>query len=155
MPTENKFIEVAREAVSQLRRLTKDFPALSSSHVRHAIETWNEEMFHKGEVIWLEKERKRQERSALEKRATDLIETQLVDDVLDALNSEFSRQLDYRDLIDLTGRDRYIDAMRREAEELKRNFISPEQTAELWNSVGKPSVGGDRWVATAISVLMG
>lgn len=155
MQMENQFIEVAREAVSQLRRLTRDFPALSSSHVRHAIETWNEEMFRKGEIIWLEKERQRLERSALETRATALIEHQLVDDVLDILNGEFSKQMDYWDLIDLVGRDRYIAAMRREAVELKQNFISPEQTAELWNSVGKPSVGGDRWVATGVSVLMG
>jgi len=155
MQMENQFIEVAREAVSQLRRLTRDFPALSSSHVKLAIETWNEEMFRKGEIIWLEKERRRLEKSALENRAAALIAGQLVDDVLDALNSEFSKELGYRDLIDLVGRDKYINAMCREAEELKQNFISPEQTAELWNSVGKPSVGGDRWVATAVSVLMG
>jgi hypothetical protein len=155
MQTENQFIEVAREAVSQLRRLSKDFPALSSSHVKHAIETWNEEMFRKGEIIWLEKERKKLEKTALETRAMELIERQLVDDVLETINSEFGKELDYQDVINLVGREKYIAAMRREAEELKQNFISPEQTAELWNSVGKPSVGGDRWVAGAVSVLMG
>jgi hypothetical protein len=155
MQAENQFIEVAREAVSQLRRLTRDFPALSSSHVRHAIETWNEEMFRKGEIIWLERERRKIEKTALENRAVELIEHQMVDDVLDLLNGEFSKQLDYRDLIDLVGRDKYIAAMRREAIEMKQNFISSEQTAELWNGQGKPSVGGERWVATAVSVLTG
>ena len=155
MLTENQFIEVAREAVEQLRRLSKDFPALSTPQVKQALETWNEEMFRKGEIIWLEKERQRQEKSALESRAQALVDSLLVDDALDSLNQEFSKELDYQDLINLAGRDKYIAAMRREAIELKQNFVSPEQTAELWNSLGKPVVGGERWVAGAVSVLMG
>jgi hypothetical protein len=155
MVEENEFIEVAREAVSQLKRLSRDFPRLSTRHVKMAIETWNEEMFQKGEIIWLEKQRKREERSALESRAAELIEANLVDDVLDTLISEFDREIDFHGLIDLCGREKYIDALRREAMELKQNSISPEQTAELWNSVSKPAIGGERWNATAVSVLMG
>lgn len=155
MSTQNQFIEVAREAVTQLRRLTKDFPHLSTRHVKFAIETWNEEMFRKGEIIWLEKERKKLVRSAMESRAEELLEEHHVDDVLDILNTEFSREMDFHALIDLGGREKYIAALRREAIELKMNSISPEQTAELWNSVRKPAVGGDRWNATAVSVLTG
>ena len=123
--------------------------------MKQAIETWNEEMFQKGELIWLEKQRKRMERSAMECRAAELIEQYLVDDVLDKLISEFDREIDFYGLIDLCGRDKYIAALRREAIELKQNFISPEQTADLWNGLGKPAVGGDRWNAKAVSVLMG
>jgi hypothetical protein len=154
MQAQNQFIEGAREAVTQLRRLTKDFPHLSSKNVKIAIETWNEEMFRRGEIIWFAKERKRLERSAMESRAEELLEAHLVDDVLDMLNAEFSREMDYHALIDLGGRDRYIAALRREAIELKQNSISPDLTADLWNSIGKPAVGGDRWNATAVSVLM-
>ena len=155
MGTDNEFIEVAREAVTQLTRLTRDFPRLSSRHVRAAIENWDEEMFRKGEIIWLEKVRKKQERSDMEQRAEALLETHHVDDALDMLNAEFARELDYYALIDLGGRDRYIAALRREAIELKQNAISPELTADLWNSIGKPAVGGERWNAKAVSVLMG
>ncbi|MCU7797759.1 MAG: hypothetical protein KZQ75_11565 [Candidatus Thiodiazotropha sp. (ex Myrtea spinifera)] len=154
MDEQNQFIEVAREAVTQLKRLSKDFPQLTSSHVKVAVETWNEEMFRKGEVIWLEKEKKRLERRAMESRAEALIEAHLVDDALDMLNDEFSREMDYHALIDLAGRDKYIAALRREAIELKMNSISPEQTADLWNGSGRPPVGGGRWNATAVSVLM-
>jgi hypothetical protein len=155
MEPDNEFIEVAREAVTQLTRLTRDFPRLSSQHVRIAIETWDEEMFRKGEIIWLEKVRKKHERSEMEQRAEALLETFHVDDALDMLNAEFSREMDYYALIDLGGRDRYIAALRREAIELKQNAISPELTADLWNSIGKPAVGGERWNAKAVSVLMG
>ncbi len=155
MVEESNFIETAREAISQLKRLTHDFPRLSTRHVKVAIETWNEEMFQKGELVWLEKQRKKMERDALEMRAAELIETHHTDDALDILISEFGRQIDFYGLLDLCGREKYIDALRREAIELKANCISPEQTAELWNSVNKPAVGGERWNAKAVSVLMG
>jgi hypothetical protein len=155
MAEDEDFIETAREAVSQLKRLSRDFPQLSTRHVKVAIETWNEEMFQKGEVVWLEKQKKRMERDALESRAAELIETHLTDDVLDMLIAEFKREIDYFGLIDLCGRDKYIAALGREAIELKANFVSPEQTAELWNAAGKPAVGGESWNAKAVSVLMG
>jgi len=155
MTEENNFIETAREAVSQLKRLTHDFPRLSTRHVKLAIETWNEEMFQKGELIWLERQRKRLERSAMEMKAQELIEQYPVDDVLDRLIAEFNREIDFYGLIDLCGRDKYIASLRREAIELKQNFVSPEQTADLWNGAGKPAVGGERWNAKAVSVLMG
>jgi hypothetical protein len=155
MGKDSQFIEEAREAVIQLKRLTRDFPRLSSRQVRIAIETWDEEMFRKGEIVWLEKARKKLERNAMEERAQALLETHHVDDALDMLNAEFSREMNYHALIDLGGKDRYIAALRREAIELKQNSISPDQTAELWNSIGKPAVGGERWNAKAVSVLMG
>ncbi|MGD8908320.1 MAG: hypothetical protein PVI92_03160 [Chromatiales bacterium] len=155
MAEESDLIETAREAISQLKRLTHDFPQLSTRHVRQAIETWDEDMFKKGEITWLEKQQKRMERDAMEKRAAELIEDHLPDDVLDMMMKEFDREIDYHGLMDLCGRDRYIAALRREALELKANCVSPEQTAELWNSAAKPAVGGERWSADAVSVLMG
>lgn len=155
MVEENHFIETAREALEQLKRLSRDFPHFSTEHVKLAIETWNEEMFQKGEVIWLEKQRKRLERSAMESRAEELIEQDHVDEVLEKLVAEFNREIDFYGLIDLCGRDKYIAALRREAVELKQNFVSPEQTAELWNTAGKPALGGERWNAKGVSVLMG
>jgi hypothetical protein len=154
MAEESDFIETAREAISQLKRLTHDFPQLSTRHVKQAIETWNEDMFKKGEIVWLEKQRKRMERDAMEKRAAELIEDHMTDDALDMLMKEFDKEIDFYGLMDLCGRDGYIAALRREAMELKENCISPEQTAELWNSVDKPAVGGDHWNAKAVSVLM-
>jgi hypothetical protein len=145
---------VAREAVGHLRRITRDFPHLATRPVRVALDTWDEEMFRKGELILVQKERAKAERSAMEQRAIEIIEVSMLDDALDILNNEFSRIIDYSDLVELVGRDRYVSALIREAVELKVNSISPEQTAELWNSCGKPTLGGERWNATGVSVLM-
>lgn len=155
MPEENGFIETAREAVTQLKRLVHEYPTLTTLNVRQAIETWDEDIFRKRGPIWLEQQRKRKERDALERRAVELIETHQMEDVLDMLGLEFERKIDYQDLIDLCGRERYIAALRREGMELKANSISPQQTADLWNSAGKPAVGGKHWNAIAVSVLTG
>ncbi|MES9813999.1 MAG: hypothetical protein ACH255_09760 [Candidatus Thiodiazotropha sp.] len=152
---EFEVIFVAREAVGHLRRLSRDFPHLATQPVRVAIDTWNEEMFQKGELVLVQKQRAKAEQDAMEKRAIDLIEENLVDDVIDLLNRESTKEIDYCDLIDMVGKDRYIEALTREAVELKVNAISSEQAAELWNNCGKPTVGGERWTATGVSVLMG
>ncbi|MCM8855004.1 MAG: hypothetical protein LC541_05225 [Candidatus Thiodiazotropha sp.] len=155
MSETSDFIGVAREAVDQLKRLTRDFPKLSSQPVRIAIETWNEDLFSKGELVLLQRAQAKAEKSAMEHRAAELIEFNHVDDTIDILNQEFPKGVDYLDLIDMVGKDKYIAALGREAAELKMNAISPEQTAELWNSAGKPTVGGERWNATGVAVLMG
>jgi hypothetical protein len=70
------------------------------------------------------------------------------------LIAEFDQEIDFYGLLDLCGREKYIDALRREATELKANSISPEQTADLWNMANKPAIGGEHWNAKAVSVLM-
>jgi hypothetical protein len=155
MADEGEFFDAAREAVGQLKKLTRDFPHLTTQPVRHAIETWNEDLFRRGELIWEERQRVKREQAALELRAIELIDQNHVDDVLEMLANEFERDFDYYDLIDMVGKDRYIGALRREAIELVQNCVSPEQTADLWNSVGKPPIGGERWNAVGVSVLMG
>jgi hypothetical protein len=144
----------AREAIGHLRRITRDFPHLATKSVRVALENWNEDMFRKGELILVQKQRAKAEQDAMEKRAIELIENNLTDDVLDMLNQEFPKDLDYSDLVDMVGKDRYIAALTREAVELQVNSISPEQAAELWNASGKPPVGGDHWTAAGVEVLM-
>lgn len=144
----------AREAIGHLRRITKDFPHLTTHSVRVALETWNEDMFRKGELILIRKQRDKAEQDAMEQRAIELVEGNYLDDVLDMMNREFSKDLAYTDIVDLVGRDRYIAALGREAVELQVNSISPEQAAELWNMSGKPPLGGDHWTAAGVEVLM-
>jgi hypothetical protein len=144
----------AREAIGHLRRITKEFPHLSTHSVRVALETWDEDMFRKGELILLQRQRAKAERNAMEQRAIELIGGNFTDDVLDRLSSEFKKELTYSDLVDMVGKERYIEALGREAVELQVNSISPEQAAELWNASGKPPVGGERWTASGVEVLM-
>jgi hypothetical protein len=155
MSDDGEFFDVAREAVSQLKKLTKDFPHLATQSVRHAIETWNEDLLKRGELIWEEHKRIKAEQTALEERAIALIDTNHIDDTMEILESEFGKAIDFHELIEIVGNDRYIAALRREAIELQMNSVSPEQTADLWNSVGKPPIGGERWTKTGVSVLMG
>jgi hypothetical protein len=149
------FLDAARDAVDKLKMLSKEYPHLTTQPVRHAIDTWDEDLFRRGELIWEEHQRFLAEKSALELRVLELIETHLVDDAIDIINSEFGKDISYYDLIDVIGRERYIDALSREAVELQMNSISAEQTADLWNACGRPTVGGERWNETAVLVLSG
>ncbi|MBT3048595.1 MAG: hypothetical protein AB2728_03985 [Candidatus Thiodiazotropha sp.] len=151
---EDGTVFAAREAVGHLRRITRDFPHLATQPVRVALDTWDEEMFRKGELILVQRQRAKAEHDAMEQRAIEIIEFGQVDDALDMINREFEKEIDYLELIDLVGKDRYIAALAREAIELKQNSISPEQAAELWNSLGKPTLGDEHWNATGVSVLM-
>lgn len=150
-----EFLDVAREAVDKLKRLSKEYPHLTTQTVRHALDTWDEDLFRRGELIWEERQRVLAEKSAVEQRVLELIETHHVDDAIDIINSEFGKDIDYNDLIDIVGRELYIDALSREAVELQMNSISAEQTADLWNACGRPTVGGERWNEVAVSVLSG
>ncbi|MES9850546.1 MAG: hypothetical protein ABW170_01785 [Candidatus Thiodiazotropha sp. L084R] len=150
-----EFLDAARDAVAQLKKMSRDFPHLATQPVRHAIENWNEDLFRRGELVWEEYQRAMAEKSAVELRIMELVETHHLDDTIDIITSEFGKDFSYYDLIDIAGTDRYIDALTREATELKLNAVSPEQTADLWNSSGRPTLGGDRWNETAVSVLIG
>jgi hypothetical protein len=151
---EYEVVFAAREAIGHLRRITHEFPHLSTRSVRVALENWDEDMFRKGELILVQKQRAKAEQDAMEQRAVELIDNNFTDDVLDMLNREFPKDLDFSDLVDMVGKDRYIAALAREAVELQAQSVSAEQAAELWNSCGKPPVGGERWTTAGVEVLM-
>ena len=150
-----EFLDAANDAVEQLKKLSKEYPHLVTKPVLQAIENWDDDLFRRGELIWEEYQRVIREKNAVELRVMELVDTHHVDDTIDIITNEFGKEFDYYDLINIAGKDRYIEALTREAAELKINSVSPEQTADLWNSSGKPTIGGDRWNATAVSVLFG
>ena len=77
-----------------------------------------------------------------------------VEDVMQMLAEKFSLEVDYEQLIGLIGNDRYLKALKREVVELEINSISNEQMASLWNSLGKPALGGERWTIEAVAALV-
>ncbi len=143
------FIAVAEEAIDILKKLSGSYPHLVSPYVEVAIDNWEKHRHSTQAATDL----KRAEEQALSRVASALIETHQMEDVLQLLSAEFSLEIDYEYLISLVGRKRYISALRREADELMSNSISLEQMAQLWNSMGKPVLGGGRWTASNVSMI--
>jgi hypothetical protein len=147
------FIEAADEAVEHLRHLRKRYPALVSTHVREAIDNWDSSQFKRGDLEFIEAGAKAPMEDALAAAAIDMIQVHQLEDVMEMLSEEFSVEVDYEMLIRLVGGERYVKALKQEAIDLKLNKVSYEQTADLWNSMGKPAPGGGPWSARSVSQL--
>jgi len=156
MVDQSGFLVVAEEAVMHLRRLIQEFPQLTSPQVVEAVENWQQRVeWRKGELELRASGPKAVERDTLQAAALGLLDDYLLDDVLEMVNQEFTTQLDYFGLLQLVGGDAFQAALRREARELEANAVSREQTAQLWNSLGKPALGGTRWTVHAVTQLLG
>jgi hypothetical protein len=150
----SKFLTVANDAVDHLRYLTQHFPSLVTSEVKEAIARWEKFKQCRGSLEFAEpKQKEVVDQAVLAKTAIKLLEDHQMEDVMDVMAEQFSIDMDYPKLIGLIGKTRYRQALRHESRELQNNAISFDQMASLWNSLGKPALGGDRWTAHSISLL--
>jgi len=148
-----KFLMVADDAVDHLRNLIKHFPHLVTPEVKAAVEDWDQFKQRRGSIELVRPLHVAVDHELMAKTANELLEKHQMEDVMDLLKEQFSIDVDYPKLIGLIGKTRYRRALRQESRELKKNAISFEQMADLWNSLGKPAMGGERWTAQSISML--
>lgn len=154
MVDQTRFLAAAGDAVGQLKRLIELYPHLVSPHVKDAVNNWPSMQYAGGEAIeTVALDLKAEQEEAILNLANELIETLQVEDVMQILTEKFSVEMDYNRLIGLVGDDRYTQALKREVAELEINSISIEQMANLWNSLGKPALGNDRWTTATVSAL--
>jgi hypothetical protein len=97
---------------------------------------------------------RRAENEALAKVACDLLATHQMEDVMQLMSEKFSVEISYQRLIELIGQEQYVDALCSEVEIMMRNSVSLEQAAQLWNSMGRPSLGEERWTEGSIISIM-
>jgi phage-related minor tail protein len=151
---QSKFLMIADAAAEHLRRLIPQFPHLVTDEVKAAVENWDKFKQWRGSIEITKHEHKHVDQELLVKTAIDLLEHHQMEDVMELLAEQFSIEMDYPRLIGLIGKARYRHALRHETSELQSNKISFEQMAELWNSLGKPAFGNERWTAHSISMLV-
>lgn len=77
-----------------------------------------------------------------------------LDDTLSVLARQYKIRINALQLQDLVGTDAYIVALRREAHEFAANQISPQQTAKLWNELGRKPMGDEIWTEQGILELL-
>ena len=154
MVDHSKFLMVADDAVDHLRYLIKHFPNLVTPEVKAAVEHWDKFKQWRGSVEFYKPAKQVVDQALLAQTAIDLLQEYQMDDVMEMLAEKFSIEMDYHQFIGLVGKTRYRHALRNESKELQKNSISFEQMADLWNNMGKPAMGGDRWTAQIISMLV-
>ena len=153
MADHSKFLTVADDAVDHLRNLTRHFPHLVTPEVREAIAQWDKFKQWRGSLEIVKPTPKVLDQAMLAKIAIELLVEHQMEDVMEMLEEQFDIDMDYPRFIGLIGKTRYRHALRHESRELQKNSISFEQMANLWKSLGKPAMGGDRWTAHNISIL--
>lgn len=149
-----RFLQVAEEAYEHLERLKDLYPHLVSSHVESAMNNWRQRISSGMDVRAVAADIKQAEDEALAKAASELMQTHQLEDVLQLLSESFSFEVDYARLLGLVDQRLYVDALRRDINELLRNSVSLEQAAQLWNSMGRPSLGGEQWSEESVSAIM-
>lgn len=153
MSDHTKFLIVAEEAVRQLRRFQGQYPHLTTPEVNIAVEQWGKFKQIRGSLDISSKKEKTGQFDNLSKMAVELMHEHQIEDAMEILAERFSMELDYKKFIGLIGKERYRGALRHEARDLRSNAISFQQMADLWNSMGKPALGGERWTAHSVSLL--
>lgn len=91
--------------------------------------------------------------AALRGSALALFEKYDFEDVLDKMASQHDCNMNGIQLVSLVGQSAYCEALKREIVVLSSNAITNDQAANLWNSLGRPSLYGGAWCGDDISKL--
>lgn len=86
--------------------------------------------------------------------AAQLLEQFNPEETIQRLREDFGQALDLQALIAVVGLPAYCRSLANEVQEFRRNKISPEQTATLWNELGRPTIGGGTWTAGKVDSLL-
>ena len=86
--------------------------------------------------------------------ASDLLDRLSPEAVIAVLRENHATTLDMVGLIELAGEAPYLQALRREVVDLHMNQVAPDQTAQAWNSIGRPAPGGGLWTVKKVSDLL-
>ncbi len=153
----NKSLLAAVDACADLLEgLNQKRPDLADKTSRQGVELWrNRKLVKPGKPLEDEVDSGSDSGGVdLAVLITELLTSNGIEDVLDILEAEHETSLTIEQMIDVAGKEPYIDALRRDAAELSDNQISYNQIASLWNDLGRPALGGINWNSRGISILI-
>jgi len=139
-----------------LEGLNQRRPDLADETSRQGVELWrNRKLVTPGKPFEDEVDRGSDSGDVdLAALITKLLATNGIEDALDILEAEHETSLTIEQMIEVAGKEPYIDALRRDAAELSENQISYNQIASLWNDLGRPAMGGIKWNSRGVSILI-
>ncbi len=116
-----------------LEELNEKRPELAGEESRQGVELWRNRIMVKPGSALEEEEAHNKSASELDMAVliTELLEKNGIEDVLDILEAEHEISITVEEMIDVAGKEVYIDALRKDAAELSINAISYSQIASL------------------------
>lgn len=145
-----KKMETANVVADAIERFNERFPALSTNETREVVPLVRERLRN----IELRMPSRTQGENDLAKVAADLLAEHPPEDVITILREQHATAVDLMHLIRLAGEAAYVHALLREALDYESNRVLPEQTAELWNDMGRPPPGGGLWTVNKVNALL-
>lgn len=133
-------MESASVATDVIERFNNNFPHLASEITKDVVPLARKRL--KNIKLMMPEEPNKADFDALVK---EILENSSPEEALDILEQEHGQKMDMQGLISLAGAEAYVESLRRDAVELEINMISADQTAELWNEIGRPAPGGGLW----------
>ncbi len=139
-----------------LEELNQKRPELAGKASQQGVELWrNRIIVQPGSAQeGLEEADDAPNKTDLAELITDLLQSNGIEDVLDILEAQHETSLTVEQMINIAGKEVYIDALRKDASELSNNAISYNQIASLWNDLGRPALGGVKWNSRGVSILV-
>lgn len=144
-----KRMESATVVVEHIKRFNEQFPHLSSHDTRDVVPLVQRRL----RDIELQMPA-RAESPDLTGIASSLLERLTPEAALDALTEQHGVELGVDQLITMVGEQAYLTCVQRQGKEFEMNRVSPDQTARLWNELGRPAPGGGLWSVQKVSDLL-
>lgn len=148
--------ETVNEGIGQLKKMHDLFPRLATDYVREVLNRLAPGSSRAGSAD-AEAEaglRGRVDQPDLEALVAEMSHTLVVDEIIETLAIEHNLELDAAALARLAGAEAYSSMLRRELQQYRQYFLSPEQVAELWNEAAISVPGGGLWNTAAVERLM-
>ena len=143
-------LEAVSTTADVLDRLNTDHPDLATDYTRSTVAQIRRQLH----AVEVRMPYRIDQVPLMRERALALMQSESPEDVVDALEAEFGSDANIQGLLTLTGPEPYLASLRRELAVLKRNKVTSEQAAGLWNELQRLAPGGGRWTTRKIEELL-
>lgn len=141
--------ETASNAAETIERFNQRWPELASDATRTIVPKVRKQL----KAIELMMPKRKPILPDLGEKATELLAVLGPEQTIEAIKDEYGHELDLQALVTIAGMPAYTTSLRNELLELRRNKITSQQTATLWNELGRPAAGGGQWTANKVDDL--
>ncbi len=142
-------MEMAHAVADAIERFNQHFPRLASAGTREVVPLVRQRL--KGIELRIPDRPTPPDLAGI---ASDLLDRLSPEAVIAVLSENHATTLDMVGLIELAGEAPYLQALRREGVDFTMNQVAPDQTAQAWNSVGRPAPGGGLWTQKKVNALL-
>ena len=140
----------AMSIAENIERFNQRWPNLATDATRTIVPKVREQL----KLIELYMPERKEASTDLGKTAAKLLVDLGPEETIERIRDEFGQELDLQALVNIAGFPIYLKALSNEVRTLRRNQVSSEQTAKLWNELGRPAPGDGTWTEEKVDRLL-